>query len=81
MFTLLLANIKTIGLAIGAFFTFYILRKNKALADKNEDLSQESLEKDKVIDIQQKVLDVSQNIKSVSIDDNIARMRDKNNPL
>lgn len=81
MIPLLLANVKAIGLAIGAFFTVYILRKNKALADKNEILTTESSQKNQIIDIQQKVLDESQDIKPVSLDDNITRMRDKNNPL
>ena len=76
MFSFLLGNVKNIGFAIAAFFTVYILKRNKDLSLKNNNLTQDNLQKNKILNIQQKVLDVSQNTKSVNLDDNIKRMQD-----
>ena len=76
MFNFLLSNIKNIGYMVAAFFTVYILKRNKDLSLENNNLTQDNLEKDKILDIQQKVLDASTNTKAVSLDDNIKRMQD-----
>jgi hypothetical protein len=59
-----------------AFFTVYILKRNNDLSVDNNNLTQDNLQKDKILDIQAKVLDVSENTKSVNLDDNIKRMQD-----
>ena len=59
-----------------AFFTVYILKRNNDLSVDNNNLTQDNLQKDKILDIQAKVLDVSENTKSVNLDNNIKRMQD-----
>ena len=76
MFNFLLSNIKNIGYMVVAFFTVYILKRNNDLSVDNNNLTQDNLQKDKILDIQAKVLDVSENTKSVNLDDNIKRMQD-----
>ena len=76
MFNFLLSNIKNVGYMVVAFFTVYILKRNKDLSLENNNLTQDNLQKDKILDIQAKVLDVSENTKSVNLDDNIKRMQD-----
>lgn len=76
MLNFLLSNIKNIGFAIAAFFGVYILTRNKDLSLENNNLTQDNLQKDKILDIQAKVLDVSENTKSVDLNDNIKRMQD-----
>ena len=78
MISFLLANIKTIGIAIVAFIGVYILRRNKTLASENQALVETNLEKDKVINIQQKVLDVSQNVKPTDLDGSLDRLQGSN---
>ena len=76
MFNFLLSNIKNVGYMVVAFFTVYILKRNNDLSVDNNNLTQDNLQKDKILDIQAKVLDVSENTKYVNIDDNIKRMQD-----
>jgi hypothetical protein len=76
MINFLLINIQNIGYIVAAFFTVYILKRNKDLSLENNNLTQNNLQKDKILDIQAKVLDVSENTKSVNLDDNIKRMQD-----
>ena len=76
MFNFLLSNIKNVGYMLVAFFTVYILKRNNDLSVDNNNLTQDNLQKDKILDIQAKVLDVSENTKSVNLDDNIKRMQD-----
>lgn len=76
MFNFLLSNIKNVGYMVVAFFTVYILKRNNDLSVDNNNLTQDNLQKDKILDIQAKVLDVSENTKSVNLDDNIKRMQD-----
>jgi hypothetical protein len=68
---------KEILLAIGAFFAVYLLKKNKALTLDNQILKENSIEQDKVINIQQKVLDVSENVKPTDLDVNLERLSNK----
>ena len=77
MISFLLGNIKNIGIAIIAFIGVYILRKNRSLSIENQELTLNSKEKDKVINIQQKVLDVSENVKPTDLDVNLERLSDK----
>lgn len=74
----LIAYFKEILLAIGAFIAVYLLKKNKALTLENKELTENNIEQDKVINIQQKVLDVSENIKPTDLDTNLDRLSDKN---
>ena len=76
MFNFLLSNIKNVGYMVVAFFTVYILKRNNDLSVDNNNLTQDNLQKDKILDIQAKELDVSENTKSVNLDDNIKRMQD-----
>lgn len=76
MLNFLLSNIKNVGYMVVAFFTVYILKRNNDLSVDNNNLTQDNLQKDKILDIQAKVLDVSENTKSVNLDDNIKRMQD-----
>jgi hypothetical protein len=76
MFNFLLSNIKNVGYMVVAFFTVYIFKRNNDLSVDNNNLTQDNLQKDKILDIQAKVLDVSENTKSVNLDDNIKRMQD-----
>ena len=76
MFNFLLSNIKNVGYMVVAFFTVYILKINNDLSVDNNNLTQDNLQKDKILDIQAKVLDVSENTKSVNLDNNIKRMQD-----
>ena len=76
MFNFLLSNIKNVGYMVVAFFTVYILKRNNDLSVDNNNLTQDNLQKDKILDIQAKVLDVSENTKFVNLDDNIKRMQD-----
>jgi hypothetical protein len=78
MISFLLGNVKNIGIAIIAFISVYILRKNRSLSIENQELNLSSKEKDKVINIQAKVLDVSENIKPTDLDVNLERLSDKN---
>ena len=71
MFNFLLSNIKNVGYMVVAFFTVYILKRNNDLSVDNNNLTQDNLQKDKILDIQAKVLDVSENTKSVNLDNNI----------
>lgn len=73
-----IAYFKEILLAIGAFIAVYLCRRNKALTLENKGLTENNLEKDKVINIQQKVLDVSEKIKPTDLDVNLERLSDKN---
>ena len=73
-----IAYFKEILLAIGAFIAVYLFRKNKALTLNNQILKENSLEKEKVINIQQKVLDVSESVKLTDLDVNLERLSDKN---
>ena len=75
MLNFILGNIKNIGFAVAAFFTVYILKRNKDLSVDNNNLKQNNLQKDKILDIQQKVLDVTQNTKPTDIDGIIDLMR------
>ena len=68
---------KEILLAIGTFFAVYLLKKNKALTLDNQILKENSIEQDKVINIQQKVLDVSENVKPTDLDVNLERLSNK----
>jgi hypothetical protein len=68
---------KEMLIAIGVFFAVYILRKNKTLTLENKGLTENNLEKDKVINIQAKVLDVSKNIKHTDLDVNLERLSNK----
>ncbi|WPX99509.1 hypothetical protein Megpolyxen_01400 [Candidatus Megaera polyxenophila] len=72
-----IAYFKEILLAIGAFIAVYLFRKNKTLTLENKGLTENNLEKDKVINIQQKVLDVSESIKLTDLDTNLERLSDK----
>lgn len=69
---------KEILFAIGTFIAVYLFRRNKALTLDNQILKENSIEKDKVINIQQKVLDVSENVKLTDLDANLERLSDKN---
>lgn len=73
-----IAYFKEILLAIGAFVAVYLFRRNKALTLENKGLTENNLEKEKVINIQQKVLDVSENVKPTDLDVNLERLSDKN---
>lgn len=72
-----IAYFKEILLAIGAFIAVYLFRKNKTLTLENKGLTENNLEKDKVINIQQKVLDVSESVKPTDLDTNLERLSDK----
>ena len=72
-----IAYFKEILLAIGAFIAVYLFRRNKTLTLENKGLTENNLEKDKVINIQQKVLDVSESIKLTDLDTNLERLSDK----
>jgi len=72
-----IAYFKEILLAIGAFIAVYLFRKNKTLTLENKGLTENNLEKDKVINIQQKVLDVSESVKLTDLDTNLERLSDK----
>lgn len=72
-----IAYFKEILLAIGAFIVVYLFRRNKTLTLENKGLTENNLEKDKVINIQQKVLDVSESVKLTDLDTNLERLSDK----
>jgi len=72
-----IAYFKEILLAIGAFIAVYLFKRNKALTLDNQILKENSIEQDKVINIQQKVLDVSENVKPTDLDVNLERLSDK----
>lgn len=72
-----IAYFKEILLAIGAFIAVYLFRRNKTLTLENKGLTENNLEKDKVINIQQKVLDVSESVKLTDLDTNLERLSDK----
>jgi len=72
-----IAYFKEILLAIGTFIAVYLFRKNKTLTLENKGLTENNLEKDKVINIQQKVLDVSESVKLTDLDTNLERLSDK----
>lgn len=73
-----IAYFKEILLAIGAFIAVYLFKRNKALTLDNQILKENSIEQDKVINIQQKVLDVSESVKLTDLDVNLDRLSDKN---
>jgi len=73
----LITYFKEILLAIGAFIVVYLFRRNKTLTLENKGLTENNIEKEKVINIQQKVLDVSENIKLTDLDVNLERLSDK----
>lgn len=66
--------LKEILVGIVAVFTLFLLRRNKILTAKNNELQQNNTEKDKVINIQAKVLDASENTKSTDLDGNLERL-------
>lgn len=68
MLNFLLSNIKNIGYAVAAFFTVYILKRNKDLSLENNNLTQNNLTKDKIVEIQDKVINVTQNTKTTDLD-------------
>ena len=68
MLNFLLSNIKNIGYAVAAFFTVYILKKNKDLSLENNNLTKDNLTKDKIVEIQDKVINVTQNTKTTDFD-------------
>ena len=72
-----IAYFKEILLAIGAFIAVYLFRKNKVLTLDNQILKENSIEQDKVINIQQKVLDVSEKVKPTDLDVNLERLSNK----
>lgn len=72
-----IAYFKEILLAIGAFIAVYFFRKNKVLTLDNQILKENSIEQDKVINIQQKVLNVSESVKPTDLDVNLDRLSDK----
>ena len=72
-----IAYFKEILLAIGAFIAVYLFRKNKVLTLDNQILKENSIEQDKVINIQQKVLNVSESVKPTDLDVNLDRLSDK----
>lgn len=72
-----IAYFKEILFAIGAFIAVYLFRRNKTLTLENKGLTENNLEKDKVINIQQKVLDVSESVKLTDLDTNLERLSDK----
>ncbi|MEY3415836.1 MAG: hypothetical protein RLZZ418_1081 [Pseudomonadota bacterium] len=74
----LIAYFKEILLGIGAFIAIYLFKRNKTLTSENKALTENNIEKDKVIHIQQKVLDVSESVKSTDLDTNLDRLSGKN---
>lgn len=72
-----IAYFKEILLAIGAFIAVYLFRRNKTLTLENKGLTENNIEKDKVINIQAKVLDASEKIKPTDLDVNLERLSDK----
>lgn len=78
MISFLLGNIKNIGLVIVAFFTIYILKRNKTLSTENIKLTEDNSQKDKVINIQNEVLDATEKIDPADLDTNLERLSDKN---
>ena len=61
MFNFLLSNIKNVGYMVVAFFTFYILKRNKDLSLENNDLTQENLAKEKELTIKKEILKIEEN--------------------
>lgn len=78
MINFLFSNIKSIGIGIIAFIGIYILRKNKILACKNQILTEDNNQKDKVISIQNEVLDATEKIEPADLDGSLDRLSDKN---
>lgn len=78
MISFLLGNIKNIGLVIAAFFTVYILKRNKTLSAENIKLTEDNSQKDKVISIQNEVLDATEKIEPADLDGSLDRLSDKN---
>ena len=75
MLNFLLSNIKNISYAVAAFFTVYILKRNKDLSIENNNLIKDNLTKDKIVEIQDKVINVTQNTKTTDFDGIIDLMR------
>lgn len=75
MLNFLLSNIKNIGYTVTAFFTVYILKRNKDLSIENNNLIKDNLTKDKIVEIQDKVINVTQNTKTTDFDGIIDLMR------
>ena len=75
MLNFLLSNIKNISYAVAAFFTVYILKRNKDLSIENNNLTKDNLTKDKIVEIQDKVINVTQNTKTTDFDGIIDLMR------
>ena len=74
MFNFLLSNIKNVGYIVVAFFTVYILKRNKDLSLENNDLTQENLAKEKELTIKKEILKIEENYKPTSLDDDIKRV-------
>jgi Trk-type K+ transport system membrane component len=77
MFNFLLSNIKNVGYMVVAFFTVYILKRNKDLSLENNDLTQENLAKEKELTIKKEILKIEENYKPTSLDDDIKRVLSK----
>ena len=75
MLNFLLSNIKNISYAVAAFFTVYILKRNKDLSIENNNLTKDNLTKDKIVEIQDKVINVTQNTKTTDFNGIIDLMR------
>ena len=77
MLNFILGNIKNIGFAVAAFFTVYILKRNKDLSLENNNLTQENLAKEKELTIKKEILKIEENYKPTSLDDDIKRVLSK----
>lgn len=70
---------KEIILSISALVGLYLLKRNKSLTCENQVLAETSIEKDKVIHIQERVLNEAQNIDNLSADERIKRLYEYQN--
>jgi hypothetical protein len=77
MLNYLINNLHFLGVLIISCLGFYLVRKNKNITLKNEELIKVNLEQNKIIDIQTKVLNVSENVKPTDLDVNLERLSDK----
>lgn len=65
---------KEIILSISALVGLYLLKRNKTLTSENQTLTENNIEKDKVIHIQERVLNETQNIDNLNSDERIKRL-------
>lgn len=77
MFSLIIANIVKLALAIVSFVSLILFGRCKRLAKKNAELENNAAVNKKIITIQQKIIDVKKKTQDTDFSGNLKRMRNE----